>query len=156
VRGTYCCSQACLPYLRWSAKAGRNPHILNLGPPLNLNPKWFKHHSAYTMAKYGMSMCVIGMAEEFRADGIAVNGLWPRTVIHTAALAMIPGVDPNRCRSPEILADAAYIILNRDSRKHTGNLYIDEEVLAAEGIIDLARYAVVPGTKNLLPDLFVD
>ena len=108
------------------------------------------------MAKYGMSMCVIGMAEEFRADGIAVNGLWPRTVIHTAALAMIPGVDPNRCRTPEILADAAYIILNRDSRKHTGNLYIDEEVLAAEGVIDLAHYAVVPGTKNLLPDLFVD
>ncbi|CAN5805349.1 NAD(P)-dependent oxidoreductase [soil metagenome] len=156
VRGTYCCSQACIPYLKQSAQAARNPHILNLGPPLNLNPKWFKHHSAYTMAKYGMSMCVIGIAEEFRADGIAVNGLWPRTVIHTAALAMIPGVDPNRCRTPEILADAAYIILNRDSRKHTGNLYIDDEVLAAEGIIDLARYAVVPGAKNLLPDLFVD
>ncbi len=156
VRGTYCCSQVCIPYLKQSAKAGRNPHILNLGPPLNLNPKWFKHHTAYTMAKYGMSMCVIGMAEEFRADGIAVNGLWPRTVIHTAALAMIPGIDPNRCRTPEILADAAYIILNRDSRKHTGNLYIDEEALAAEGVIDLARYAVVPGTKNLLSDLFVD
>lgn len=156
VRGTYLCSQACIPYLKESAKAGRNPHILNLAPPLNLNPKWFKHHCAYTISKYGMSMCVIGMAEELLADGIAVNGLWPRTVIHTAALAMIPGVDPKRCRTPEILAEAAYLILNRDSRKHTGNLYIDEEVLAAEGVIDLAHYAVVPGTKNLLPDLFVD
>jgi citronellol/citronellal dehydrogenase len=108
------------------------------------------------MAKYGMSMCVLGMAEEFRADGIAVNSLWPRTVILTAALAMIPGVDPNRCRKPEIVADAAYCILNRDGRKHTGKLYIDEEVLAAEGITDLGRYAVVPGAKNLLKDLFVD
>jgi citronellol/citronellal dehydrogenase len=156
VRGTYCCSQACVPYLKDSARASRNPHILNLGPPLDMNPKWFKHHVAYTMAKYGMSMCVIGMAEEFRADGIAVNALWPQTVIHTAALAMIPGVDPNRCRTPDILVDCAHIIFNRDSRKHTGNLYIDEEVLAAEGIVDLARYAVVPGTTNLLPDLFVE
>ncbi len=156
VRGTYLCSQACIPYLKRSAKAGCNPHILNLGPPLNLDPKWLMHHSAYTISKYAMSLCVIGMAEEFRADGIAVNGLWPRTVIHTAALVMIPSVDPNRCRTPQILADAAYVILNRDARKHTGNLYIDEEVLAAEGVIDLARYAVVPGTKNLLPDLFVD
>jgi len=156
VRGTYCCSQACVPYLKQAAQAGRNPHILNLGPPLNMKPQWFKNHVAYTMAKYGMSMCVLGMAAEFRTDGIAVNGLWPRTVIHTAALAMIPGVDPNRCRTPEILADTAYVILNRDSRTHTGNLYIDEEVLRSEGITDLARYGVVPGTTDFLPDLFID
>jgi citronellol/citronellal dehydrogenase len=156
VRGTYCCSQACLPYLRQSAQAGRNPHILTLSPPLNMNPRWFKSHVAYTMAKYGMSMCVLGMAEEFRGDGIAVNALWPRTVINTAALAMIPGVDPKLCRTPAILADAAYAILNRDSRKHTGNFYLDDEVLAAEGVTDLDGYAVVPGTKKFLPDLFLD
>jgi len=156
VRGTYCCSQACLPYLRQSAQAGRNPHILTLSPPLNLKPRWFKNHVAYTMAKYGMSMCVLGMAEEFRGDGIAVNALWPRTVINTAALAMIPGVDPKLCRTPAILADAAYAILNRDSRKHTGNFYLDDEVLAAEGVTDLDRYAVLPGTKKFIPDLFLD
>jgi len=156
VRGTFCCSQACIPYLKAAAGAGRNPHILNLSPPLNMNPKWFKSHVAYTMAKYGMSMCVLGMAEELRADGIAVNALWPRTVINTAALAMIPGVDPKLCRTPEILADAAYAIFHRDARQHTGNFYSDEEVLAAEGITDLDRYAVVPGTKRFLPDLFLD
>jgi citronellol/citronellal dehydrogenase len=156
VRGTYCCSQACIPYLRQSAAVGRNPHILTLSPPLNMNPRWFKNHVAYTMAKYGMSMCVLGMAEEFRGDGIAVNALWPRTVINTAALAMIPGVDPKLCRTPAILADAAYAIFNRDSRKHTGNFYIDEEVLAAEGVKDLDKYAVVPGTKKFIPDLFLD
>jgi citronellol/citronellal dehydrogenase len=156
VRGTFACSQACLPYLQAAARAGRNPHILTLSPPLNMNPKWFKGHAAYTIAKYGMSMCTIGMAEEFRADGIGVNALWPRTVIKTAALAMIPGVDPKRCRTPEILADSAYIIFNRDARKHTGNLYIDEDVLAEEGITDLDRYSVVPGTKAFIPDLFLD
>jgi len=156
VRGTFCCSQACIPYLKTAAGAGRNPHILNLSPPLNMNPKWFKSHVAYTMAKYGMSMCVLGMAEQLRADGIAVNALWPRTVINTAALAMIPGVDPKLCRTPEILADAAHAILRRDARAHTGNFYIDEEVLAAEGITDLDRYAVVPGTKRFLTDLFLD
>ena len=156
VRGTYCCSQACLPYLKQSASAGRNPHLLTLSPPLNMNPRWFKNHVAYTMAKYGMSMCVLGMAEEFRGDGIAVNALWPRTVINTAALAMIPGVDPKLCRTPAILADAAYAILNRDARKHTGNFYLDDEVLAAEGVKDLDQYAVVPGTKKFIPDLFLD
>jgi len=156
VRGTFICSQACIPYLKAAAQAGRNPHILTLSPPLNLNPEWFKNHVAYTMAKYGMSMCVLGMAEELRADGIAVNALWPRTVINTAALAMIPGVDPKLCRTPEILADAAYAILNRDARRHTGNFYLDEEVLAAEGVTDLDRYAVVPGTRRFLPDLFLD
>jgi citronellol/citronellal dehydrogenase len=156
VRGTYTCSQACLPYLKAAAQAGRNPHILNLAPPLNLNPRWFKDHVAYTMAKYGMSMCVLGMAEEFRDDGIAVNALWPRTVIHTAAIAMIPGVDPRMCRTPEILADTAYIVLNRDARKHTGHFYIDEQVLAAEGVTDLGKYAVLKGNNKFLPDLFVD
>ena len=156
VRGTYCVTQACAPFLRTAAQAGRNPHVLMLSPPLNMNPRWFKGHVAYTMAKYGMSMCVLGMAEEFRADGIAVNALWPRTVINTAALAMIPGVDPKLCRTPAILADAAYAILNRDARKHTGNFYIDDEVLAAEGVKDLDRYAVVPGTRRFIPDLFLD
>jgi citronellol/citronellal dehydrogenase len=156
VRGTYLCSQTCIPHLKKSAKAGRNPHILALSPPLNMNPKWFKNHVAYTMAKYGMSMCVLGMAEELRGDGIAVNALWPRTVIKTAALAMIPGVDTKMCRTPEILSDSAYIILNRDARRHTGNFYLDEEVLAAEGITDLGRYAVLPGNNKFLPDLFLD
>jgi citronellol/citronellal dehydrogenase len=156
VRGTYLCSQACVPHLRESARAGRNPHILTLSPPLNMKAKWFKNHVAYTMAKYGMSMCVLGMAEEFRADGIAVNALWPRTVINTAAIAMLPGVDTRMCRTPEILADAAHVILNRDARRHTGHFYLDEEVLAAEGITDLGRYAVLPGNNKFLPDLFLD
>jgi citronellol/citronellal dehydrogenase len=156
VRGTYACSQACVPYLKESAKAGRNPHILNLSPPLNMNPRWFKGHVAYTMAKYGMSMCVIGMAEEFRGDGVAVNGLWPRTVIATAAIAMLPGVDPKMCRKPEILADAAHVIFNRDARKHTGHIYIDEEVLASAGVTDLGKYAVLPGNNKFLMDLFLD
>src|SRR4051812_4344200 len=153
VRGTFCCSQACLPYLKQAA----NPHILTLSPPLNMKPKWFKDHVAYTMAKYGMSMCVLGMAEEFRADGVAVNALWPRTVIATAALAMLGDlVKPENCRKPEIVADAAYIVLNRDSRRHTGNFYVDDEVLAAEGVTDLERYAFVPGKGRLLPDFFLD
>ena len=156
VRGTFLTSQAAIPYLRESAQAGRNPHILNLAPPLSMNPKWFKNHVAYTMAKYGMSMCVLGMAEEFKRDGIAFNALWPRTAIDTAALAMIPGIDTAACRTPEILADAAYIILNRPSKDATGNFYVDDEVLASEGITDLDKYAVVPGTKDFLLDFFLD
>ena len=156
VRGTFLTSQAAIPYLRESAQAGRNPHILNLAPPLSMNPKWFKNHVAYTMAKYGMSMCVLGMAEEFKRDGIAANALWPRTAIDTAALAMIPGIDTAACRTPEILADAAYIILNRPSKEATGNFYVDDEVLASEGITDLDKYAVVPGTKDFLLDFFLD
>ena len=156
VRGTFLTSQAAIPYLRESAQAGRNPHILNLAPPLSMNPKWFKNHVAYTMAKYGMSMCVLGMAEEFKRDGIAANALWPRTAIDTAALAMIPGVDTAACRTPEILADAAYIILNRPSKDATGNFYVDDEVLASEGITDLDKYAVVPGTTDFLLDFFLD
>jgi citronellol/citronellal dehydrogenase len=155
-RGTYTCSQACLPYLQQSARAGRNPHILNMSPPLNLNPNWMRGHVAYTLSKYGMSMCALGMAAEFREDGIGINTLWPRTVIQTAALAMLPMVDPKMCRTPEIVADAAHAILCRDGRQHTGNAYIDEEVLRAEGITDFDPYAVVPGTKQFLPDLFLD
>jgi citronellol/citronellal dehydrogenase len=161
VRGTYACSQTCLPHLVASAAAGRNPHILTLAPPINLRPHWFKQHVAYTMAKYGMSMCVIGMAEEFRDAGIAVNALWPRTIIATSALAMIPGIADrlDNCRRPEILADAAHVILTREARQSTasftGNFYIDEDVLAQDGVSDLTRYAVKPGAP-LLPDIFLD
>jgi len=157
VRGTFACSQACIPHLQASARNGRNPHILNLAPPLNMSAKWFEPHVAYTMAKYGMSMCVLGMAGEFRGDGIAVNALWPRTVIATAALAMIPGMAERvaNCRKPEILADAAYAILGRDARTNTGNFYLDDEVLREEGVTDLDRYAVKPGAP-LQRDLFLD
>ena len=156
VRGTFLTSQAALPHLRESAEAGRNPHILTLSPPLSMKAKWFENHVAYTMAKYGMSMCVLGMAEEFKRDGIAVNALWPRTAIDTAALQMIPGVDTAACRTPEILADTAYIILNRNSKECTGNFFVDDEVLASEGITDLEKYSVVPGTKDFLLDFFLD
>jgi citronellol/citronellal dehydrogenase len=157
VRGTYACSQACLPHLVAAAAAGRNPHVLTLAPPLNMRARWFKDHVAYTIAKYGMSMCVLGMAEEFKPLGIAVNALWPRTVIATSAMAMIPGMSERleNCRTPEILADAAHAVLTRDARAATGNFYIDEDVLAQEGVIDLTRYAVKPGAP-LLPDIFLD
>ena len=156
VRGTFLTSQACIPLLKESAKQGNNPHILTLSPPLSMKAKWFKNHVAYTMAKYGMSMCVLGMSEEFKRDGIAVNALWPRTAIDTAALQMIPGIDTAACRKPEILADAAYAILNRPSAQTTGNFFVDDEVLAEEGITDLDKYAVVPGTKDFLLDFFLD
>ena len=155
VRGTFLCTQALLPYLKRSAERGRNPHVLTLSPPLNLEPRWFAPHVAYTMAKYGMSMCVLGHAEEFRAYGVAVNALWPRTVIQTAALQMIPGVQPEHCRTPEIMADAAHCILVSSAREHTGNFYLDDEVLVANGVTDLEQYSVVPGSKLLLPDLFL-
>lgn len=156
VRGTFLTSQAAIPHLRKSGEEGRNPHILNLSPPLSLKSKWFKNNLAYTMAKYGMSMCVLGMSDEFRRDGIAVNALWPRTAIDTAALAMIPGVELGACRKPEILSDAAYVILNRNSGECTGNFFIDDEVLASEGITDLDKYSVVPGTTDFLTDFFLD
>ncbi|HYH46763.1 MAG TPA: NAD(P)-dependent oxidoreductase [Thermoanaerobaculia bacterium] len=150
-RGTFLCSQVCIPHLEKAA----NPHILNLSPPLNLDPRWFKDHVAYTMSKYGMSLCVLGMAEELRDKGIAVNALWPRTVILTAALAMLGGaVPPENCRKPEIVADAAHAVLTRDSRAATGNFYLDDEVLAEAGVTDLERYAVQPG-QPLFPDFFV-
>ena len=156
VRGTYCCTQACLPELIKSAKAGRNPHVMNMSPPLSMKEHWFKGHVAYTMAKYGMSECTLGHAGEFRPHGIAVNSLWPRTAIATAAMQMIPGIDLNLCRKPEILADAAYLILTSDAKANTGNFYIDDELLARHGVTDFDRYAVVPGTKNFIPDFFVD
>lgn len=156
VRGTFLCSQACLPHLVQSAAAGRNPHILTLSPPLNMDAKWFAPHVAYTMAKYGMSMCVLGMSEEFRAEGIGINALWPRTVIATAALAMIPGAREqlNHTRKPEIMADAAYAVLTREARATTGNFFLDEDVLREAGVTDFAQYAMKPGVP-LLPDLFL-
>ena len=157
VRGTYCCSQACLPALLASAARGGNPHILTLSPPLNMNKRWFAPHVAYTMAKYGMSMCVLGMAEEFRDRGVAVNALWPRTTIATAALQMIPGAEVDRCRTPEIMADAAHAVLTRDASNpaNSGNFYIDDEVLAEAGITDLSAYAVRAGA-DLRRDIFLD
>ena len=155
-RGTFLTSQAALPHLRKSAKEGKNPHILMLSPPLSMKGKWFKPHLAYTMAKYGMSMCVLGLAEELKQDGIGVNALWPRTAIDTAALAMIPGIDTAFCRTPEIISDSAYIILNRAGKECSGNFFIDDEVLASEGITDLDKYAVVPGTKEFINDLYID
>jgi len=151
LRGTFLCSQACLPHL---AKAV-NPHILTLSPPLDMRAKWFAPHTAYTIAKYGMSMCVLGMAEEFRNAGIAVNALWPRTIIATAALQIMPGADPERGRKPEIVADAAWHILTQNSRDTTGNFFIDEDVLAAAGITNLSQYAVALST-SLKSDLFLD
>jgi citronellol/citronellal dehydrogenase len=154
-RGTYLCTQACLAELKKSAAAGRNPHVLNMSPPLSMKQHWFAPHTAYTMAKYGMSMCTLGHSGEFKKYGIAVNSLWPRTAIATAALQMIPGVDTDLCRKPEILSDAAYFILTSPST-NSGNFYIDDELLAARGVTDLEKYSVKPGTKNFIPDFFVD
>jgi len=151
MRGTFLCSQACLPHL---AKAA-NPHILTLSPPLDMRAKWFAPCLAYTMAKYGMSMCVLGMSEEFRHKRIAVNALWPRTIIATVALQIIPGAEPERGRTPDIMADAAWEILTKDSRSTTGNFFIDEDVLSAAGVTDFSHYAVSPG-KPLRRDLFLD
>src|SRR5512133_2924868 len=151
-RGTFACSQACIPHLARSA----NPHILNLSPPLSMKPRWFAPHVAYTMAKYGMSMCVLGMAEELRERGIAVNAIWPRTVIATAALNVLGGDALARHgRSPEIVADAAVAILRRDARSCTGNFFVDEDVLRDEGVTGLSRYAIAPG-EDLVTDLFLD
>lgn len=152
VRGTYLCSKACLPFLKKSL----NPHILNLSPPINLKPKWFENFTAYTMSKYGMSMCVLGMSSEFKKYNIGVNALWTKTAINTAALAMLGGfVTPDQCRKPEIVSDAAYVILSRDSKKCTGNFFIDENVLREEGENDFEKYAVKPGSK-LFEDLYLD
>jgi len=157
-RGTYLCTQACLPELKKSAAAGRNAHVLTMSPPLSMKTHWFAPHTAYTMAKYGMSMCTLGHAGELRKYGIAVNSLWPRTAIATAALQMIPGVDLKACRKPEILADAAYLVLTSDARDegNTGNFHIDDTLLAAHGQTDLDKYAVTPGNKKFIPDFFVD
>jgi citronellol/citronellal dehydrogenase len=157
-RGTYLCTQACLPELKKSAAAGRNAHVLNMSPPLSMKTHWFAPHTGYSMAKYGMSMCTLGHAGEFRPYGIAVNSLWPRTAIATAALQMVPGIDTAACRKPEILADAAYFVLTSDAtdERNTGNFHIDDVLLAAHGQTDLDRYAVTPGNRKFIPDFFVD
>ena len=151
-RGTFACSQACIPHL---AKA-ENPHILNLSPPLNMEARWFAPHVAYTMAKYGMSMCVLGMAEELRPQGIAVNALWPRTVIATAAVQNLLGGDATvrRSRKPEIMGDAAHVILTRPAREVTGQFLIDDDVLRSAGVTDLSAYQYEAGAE-LLPDFFI-
>ena len=151
VRGTYASTQACLPHL----KKAQNPHVLTMASPLNMKAHWFKNHVAYTMAKYGMSMCVLGHAEEFKPLGIAVNGLWPRTLITTAALQMIPGVDPGRGRKPEIMADAAHWVLTQPSKQCTGNFFVDEEVLKKAGVSDFTPYRFDP-KKEPAPDIFLD
>jgi citronellol/citronellal dehydrogenase len=151
-RGTFVASRACLPYLRKAA----NPHILTLSPPLELRPKWFAPHLAYSLSKYGMSLCMFGMAEEYRAAGVACNALWPRTTIATAAVEFALGGEAmlRRSRKPEIVADAAYVILNRPARGCTGNFFIDDSVLYESGVRDFAPYSVDP-TATLLADLFV-
>ncbi|MFX0009279.1 MAG: SDR family oxidoreductase [Candidatus Hermodarchaeota archaeon] len=152
VRGTFLCSKLCIPYL----KKAENPHILNLSPPLNLDSKWFANNLAYTMSKYGMSMCVLGMAEEFKKDNIAVNALWPRTAIATAAVKNLLGGESaiKHSRIPDIVADAAYYILTSPSKDCTGNFFIDDEVLIENGIDNLSKYSVVPGAR-LIPDFFL-
>jgi len=151
-RGTYLCSQKCAPYLLKSD----NGHILNISPPLNMEERWFAPHVAYTMAKFGMSMCVLGMAGEFKGK-IGVNALWPRTAIATAAVKNLLGGEymVERSRKPSIMSDSAYYILRRDKADCTGNFFIDDEVLAAEGITDLDQYAVNPELGELAPDFFV-
>lgn len=151
-RGTFLCSRLCIPYLRQAD----NPHVLNISPPLNMDAKWFAPHVAYTMAKYGMSMCVLGQAEEYRDAGIAFNALWPRTAIATAAVRNLLGGEEavRRCRKPEIMADAAHAIFLRKAAQCTGNFYIDDEVLAEEGVTDFDAYAVSPGAE-LMPDFFI-
>ena len=154
-RGTFLCSKLAVPFLR---KAD-NPHVLNLSSPLNMETRWFQNHVAYTMAKFGMSMCVLGMSEEFRSDGIAFNALWPRTAIATAAVGNIIGGDPiiQRSRTVEIMADAAHVILTRDSREFSGNFCVDQEVLEAEGASDFSKYRFNPelAEKDLMPDFFI-
>lgn len=152
-RGTFLVSQKCIPFL----KKSDNPHILNLSPPLDMSAKWFAPHVAYTMAKYGMSLCVLGMSEEFRKDGIAVNALWPRTTIATAAVRNLLGGEEmvNASRTPDIMGDAAYVVLTKPSREFTGQFCIDDEVLYAAGERDFAKYKVNPDADKLMPDFFV-
>ncbi len=151
VRATYAASQACIPHLKKST----NPHILTLSPPLNMNPKWFAPHLAYTMSKYGMSLCTLGMAEEFKQEGVAVNSLWPKTTIATAAIAFNSPEIYQACRKPQIVADAAYLILTKDSKTSTGQFFIDEEVLRASGVTDFNQYALNPN-RPIFPDLFLE
>ena len=155
-RGTFLVSKTCIPHL----KKAENPHILNLGPPLNMASKWFKPHVAYTMAKYGMSMCTLGMSEELKTFGIAVNSLWPRTMIDTSAVrnilgATLPDKGLSQCRKPEIMGDDAYIILTQDSKKFTGNMCVDDSTIIASGKNNLDEYLATPDAKPL-EDFFVD
>ena len=153
-RGTFLCSQVCLPHL---LKA-ENPHVLNLAPPLNVETRWFAPHTAYTMAKFGMSLCVLGMAGEFKEQGVAFNALWPKTTIDTAAIRNVVGAGlANRSRKPDIMADAAHAIVTRPSRDCTGNFYVDEDVLCEEGVTDFSGYAVTAGMadSDLQPDFFI-
>ena len=152
-RGAFLCTQKCVPYL----KRAVNPHVLNISPPLNLDPRWFAPHLAYTIAKYGMSLCVLGMSEEFRADGIAFNALWPRTAIATAAIAYIAGPETlRRTRKPDIMADAAHAILTRDARACTGNFFIDDDVLREAGVKDFSIYRHEGVSEDaLMPDFFL-
>jgi citronellol/citronellal dehydrogenase len=153
-RGTFVVSKACIPHLKQS----ENGHVLTLSPPLNMDPRWFKGHVGYTIAKYGMSMCTIGMAEEFRDDGVAFNALWPRTIIATAAVQNLLGGEEAMARSrrPELVADAAHAIVTRSSRECTGNLFLAEDVLAQEGITDMTAYSYGAAAADPIPDLFVD
>lgn len=151
VRATFAASQACIPHL----KKADNPHILTLSPPLSMQAKWFKNHLAYTMSKYGMSMCTLGLAEEFKNDGIAVNSLWPKTTVATAAVAVNFPQALKASRKPEIMSDAAYAILTKDSKEVTGNFFIDEDVLKQEGVSDFSEYAITPGAE-LFQDLYVE
>ena len=155
-RATFCTTQAALPHLKASAKAGRNPHVLVLSPPLNLDPTWFGPHVAYTISKYGMSMCVLGWGEELQEYGVAANALWPRTTIATAAVKYALGGDAmiDMSRTPEIMADAAHWVLTQPSTT-TGRFFIDDEVLAEAGVTDLSEYAVTPGATEFMPDLFL-
>jgi citronellol/citronellal dehydrogenase len=153
-RGTFLVSRACIPHLRGAS----NPHVLTLSPPLDIKPKWFANHVAYTISKFGMSMCTMGMAEEFRGEGIAFNSLWPRTLIATAAVQNIAGGEAGMrgARKPEIVADAARVIFDRPARECTGNFFIDDEVLAGEGVSDFEEYRFGPAGAELIPDLYVE
>jgi citronellol/citronellal dehydrogenase len=155
-RGTFLCTQACLPHLTRSAERGHNPHVLNISPPLSLKPHWFAPHVAYSIAKFSMSLCTLGHAAELAPLGIAVNSLWPRTAIATAALQMIPGADPRRCRKPEIMAEAARWVFDQPARLLTGQFLIDEQIMAKMGVHDLTTFSYDPDERNLLPDFFVD
>lgn len=157
LRGTFMVSKYALPHLIESAKKNRNPHILNLSPPLSMKERWFSPHVAYSMAKYGMSMCVLGMAGEFKEYGVAVNALWPLTTIATSAIDLISGEETRqKSRTDVIMADAAYVIFSQPSNEFTGNFCIDEQILRQQGVTDFSKYSVVPGETDLLLDFFVD
>jgi citronellol/citronellal dehydrogenase len=151
IRGTFMACQKALPFL----KRAVNPHILTLSPPMDMQAKWFEKHCAYTISKYGMSMCMLGMAAEFKADGIACNSLWPKTLIYTAAMKMVGDVNPENCRNENIVADAAHAILTSDAKTHSGNFYIDEDVLMGQGVNDFSSYSIKPG-HPLIPDLYLE